>query len=891
MNLQSVAARRLAWLLVPGVSTPDGAVDRTRAFLDEGLIDPGGSFSPVSYSGGEMWSASSGRSLLRRLHGLLFVADWRVAHSVMGGEERARLVVAAAELVGEWQRRFGARAGAPEMAYHDETTAQRLLMLTALSKTVLAGTSHHDAVGALAAETAEILAAPDFYAGNNNHGMFQDTALLAYAVLVDEVPEDARLRFVELALGRLRDYAAACFTSEGVHIEHSPTYHVMVVRSLGSVAQVAREIGASEFARFVAKLVERSEAYTTHAISPRGVFPPVSDTRQVALMSEGNLEYFRSDGFRYAASRGAEGRPPKERAATFPESGYAAFRSSWEDAGALFCFFTAAYNGGYHKHSDELSLHVEVAGSEVIREAGPNGYDYQDPFTQYGFSSFAHNTLVVDDQGLPRHDGRVAETWMEDLASDAEKLDVRGVTTRFDGVRFERRLTAAGATIEEATVKVEDTVTSAVEHKYSFFWHLGPDVEHVIHGDLVELFVRGSKVLEMSFEVRGGSFELHVERGRKEPRLSGWMFPQMGQHKPTSTLSLTLYGTDCSVRTSMRFASATFRLVDRGVRPSGSGWKFRPGAAPLTYLLDVPEEGEVQGLVVAFSAIGKPYDFTYNYRSTLDGLPVARLFVLDNFGDQGVYYYSRSRVLGPYLAVQALLREVLSSLSLPPSSMITAGSSKGGTAALIHGLGAGARRIIVGAPQTRVGTFLKSAHPRTLGYMAGGTGTADVLWANGIVERAVMNAGPTSAISVLVGQADHHFAGHVRPFVRLARERGLAVDEMVIPDAPHARIGQSYRQYLRSGVESWLGEDTLPHCLAVGRDGELSLSIDPGEGMRTSAKLFRGAQVVDSTPYEDRHQYRWPALPPGSYRARVYRRPGPSTEQAAFTTARVVLPG
>lgn len=886
MRLSGGAARDAAWRLVPGTVREADAVTRTRDFLVDGALHPGGTSDRVQFDAGAAWASTEDRSQLRRLHGLLFVSDWRVAARLLTEAESALLTERAAEVVQEWRRRFADRDSAPEMAYHDETTAQRLLMLVALTEEVLAEGAARDGVKELARGTAELLAGDSFYAGENNHGMFQDVALLAYAVLSDASSERRREEMALLALSRIDRYAGVSFTAEGVHIEHSPMYHLMVARTISLVAQVARAIGEAGVEGRLYELIDRAGRYATHAVTPRGVFPPISDTAQQPLRGAANLEVFGSEAFTFAATGGHDGRMPGERAVAFPRSGYGIFRSAWGDPDAFYCFFAAAYNGGYHKHSDDLSLHVEVAGVEVLREAGPYGYNYSDPFTAYGFSSFAHNTLVVDDKGLPRHDGRMGETWIEDLGTTPERLDVAGTTTRLDGVRFTRRVQAHGESADTARAVIEDDVESSEEHKYTFLWHLGPDVEPVVHADHVELFVAGAKVLEMSFETED-VFDLEVSRGRTAPQLRGWTFPRMGQRTPTTTLALTVHARRTRIVTRLR--AGDYRLVDRGVRP-GTEWQAHHGVVPLNYLVEVPP-GPVEGLVVVFSAINKPFDFTYNYRATLADLPFARLFVLDDFGDEGSYYYARRRDLSPFVGVQALIARTLRSLGLTVEQLHTAGSSKGGTAALLHGLAAGAASVVVGAPQTRIGTFTRAAHPQMLRYIAGGTEAGDVLWLDGALGRVLRDSRTSTRVSVLVGASDHHHDGHVRPFVQEARERGLAVEDLVVPGTPHAQIGASYRQFLRSTFEHRAGADMIPHCVSWEDGGRLHVSMVLDRDALVATKLFRGRDEVASTPYSREKRVSWDGLAPGRYRVRVYQRPGREGAQMAFTTAGVVLPG
>lgn len=70
--------------------------------------------------------------------------------------------------------------------------------------------------------------------------MFQDRALLTYASYFKG--ENPSLeKYIKLAVTRLKDYFEKVFTEEGVHKEHSPSYHLLVASNIKKLANWMKE--------------------------------------------------------------------------------------------------------------------------------------------------------------------------------------------------------------------------------------------------------------------------------------------------------------------------------------------------------------------------------------------------------------------------------------------------------------------------------------------------------------------------------------------------------------------------------------------------------------------------------------------------------------------------
>jgi UDP-N-acetylglucosamine 2-epimerase (non-hydrolysing) len=483
-----------------------------------------------------LWRSTDDRMALRRLHGLLFLADWLPAVPGLDPAEIAGLSRSVERVVTLW-RAVSADADQAPSAYHDETTAQRFMVLLGAASYLGDVDSRHACGDVLQSDLARLLD-PGFHAGRNNHGMLQDIALLAGAVLG---PLDSETKAQAWATGwdRFSDYVRHAYTRDGVLAEHTPAYHLMVTRSVRRVSALARVV--ADQGRFDAPGLEAldeglrgAERFAVHLVTPQGTYPRISDTKTQALARPGSLEAFPSSQFRFAATGGREGEAPDERAVVFPDAGYAVFRSAWGNPDADFVLFLAAYNGSFHKHSDELSLMVRHRGRDLLHEAGPNGYNYSDPFTRYAFSSFAHNTLIVDGEGLPRHDGKLAATWLEDLGTDSTGLRVRGVTTRYPGVEFERVVEVEPAG-NGTWIRVTDTIAGTSRHDYTLLWHVGPGVTPNVDRQSVLLESDGTTVGRITLD-SATRVTLRAVRAGDDANLVGWYFPEMGRPTPASAV-------------------------------------------------------------------------------------------------------------------------------------------------------------------------------------------------------------------------------------------------------------------------------------------------------------------------------------------------------------------
>jgi hypothetical protein len=262
----------------------------------------------------------------------------------------------------------------------------------------------------------QALANPVIFRKHTNHGLYQALGQLAACRrLLDVLPSQD---FEAVAKNRLDICLSEhFFTEEGIHKEHSPGYHKMVLGTLIG----AREAGllGTDHDPF---LLRAEEALMWMAM-PNSSLAPIGDTDRAAL--KGNLflaSRCQNEGLRHVASGGESGERPPSGVQSYRTAGYAFARIYDRDGGtsptsASYLAQLAAFHSRVHKHADHLTFVWCEGPLEILTDPGAFGYRgrtvpgdglheqgfwYSDPARVYVESTRAHNCVEVDRRSFPR---------------------------------------------------------------------------------------------------------------------------------------------------------------------------------------------------------------------------------------------------------------------------------------------------------------------------------------------------------------------------------------------------------------------------------------------------------------------------------------------------------
>ena len=118
------------------------------------------------------------------------------------------------------------------------------------------------------------------------------------------------------------------------------------------------------------------------------------------ILKKATLYFPNNRTFQWFASNGRAGGPPPFTSAFLNRSGFAAMRSGW-GADGNYLLFRVGPLGMNHQHQDSLGVTVWAYGRELIFDGG-GGSNEKSKWRQWAISSFAHNTVVVDDMAQNR---------------------------------------------------------------------------------------------------------------------------------------------------------------------------------------------------------------------------------------------------------------------------------------------------------------------------------------------------------------------------------------------------------------------------------------------------------------------------------------------------------
>lgn len=190
----------------------------------------------------------------------------------------------------------------------------------------------------------------------------------------------------------------------------------------------------------------------------------------------------------------------------------------------------------------------------------------------------------------------------------------------------------------------------------------------------------------------------------------------------------------------------------------------------------------VKKLLVVFSGYASntsKIKHPYNYMNVLSDVNVHKLFILDDNGATGSYYFGENLNFNVDSSVISLILYFGRSLGISNEDIITLGSSKGGTAALYFGLKYKLGAIFAGAFQTRISDYISSTR----------SDSSDFLFNKHDVEmhdsqfnqmnQVILNLLNTPVLSnlyLISSKNDWQYKNHIKPFMEQLNDLNIAYD-------------------------------------------------------------------------------------------------------------------
>ena len=208
-------------------------------------------------------------------------------------------------------------------------------------------------------------------------------------------------------------------------------------------------------------------------------------------------------------------------------------------------------------------------------------------------------------------------------------------------------------------------------------------------------------------------------------------------------------------------------------------------------------------LLVVFSGFSeKP---RYNYIRTLSDIKTNKMFILDDFGYRGSYYWYENNDNKPMFLVKSLIGDTLKKGKY--KRLITLGSSKGGTCAIYYGLMFGASDIYSGACQYYIGRYLNAEDrvPVFKAMMGNTASEAEQFILDEEMPRQINKYKNTSSIvHLLYSKNEHTYNDHIRYLIEDLDVNHIKHNDKIECFNNHDDVGAFFSPWIKKEIAETL---------------------------------------------------------------------------------------
>lgn len=207
-------------------------------------------------------------------------------------------------------------------------------------------------------------------------------------------------------------------------------------------------------------------------------------------------------------------------------------------------------------------------------------------------------------------------------------------------------------------------------------------------------------------------------------------------------------------------------------------------------------------LIIVFSGFAYKVP-KYNYMRTLRDVSVDKLFILDDFGCRGSYYWFENGSDRPLNLTKGLISKIIKDSAGRYRRIYTAGSSKGGTCAIYYGLLFNVDCIFAGACQYHIGSYLSTEKHRKVleGMMGKNANRDDVKYLDSVLPDLIdrTNPGKTSLhLLYSKDEIENTYQDHMKDLIYDLKTKNFDIHEIEDHYRTHDENGIYFSKYLRN---------------------------------------------------------------------------------------------
>lgn len=337
--------------------------------LDNNLIVKHG-FDPINISGGINWEYTHSHN--QKTYAVYLHALEYVGYLVLAGvdSDNEKYYKSALEILESWIEADSEKN--IEYSWNEHSVSYRLNNLILFQETVTKNFKLQDEkFDFMLQKHCEFLADEKNYKPNN-HGILMDESLFKASFYVRDRTLNELYR--NIALNRVKLALYRDFSRKGLHSENSPEYHRMMIIVLSRLNELMKDKNFS-LTNDLNHKIKKAKTLLRILLKPDATYPLVGDT---SLRVEENLKKDFSDFIDY-------------------ETGIAIFQNEnkKDKAKSDYLYFKCGYLSKTHKHFDDLSVNLMLAGNDIFIDSGKYSYNKADPIRSYIISPQAHTVPKI----------------------------------------------------------------------------------------------------------------------------------------------------------------------------------------------------------------------------------------------------------------------------------------------------------------------------------------------------------------------------------------------------------------------------------------------------------------------------------------------------------------
>lgn len=356
----------------------------------------------------------------------------------------------------------------------------------------------------------ELLRNPEFIS-RNNHGLFQLAGLGQTCMMLPFLRNCAEAG--EYVRRQADALLSELFSDEGVYLEHSPGYHLIILSQLDRMLSA----GVLPLEEKMANTLRKGRELSYLFLRPDGKLVQFGDT-ELDADGYGRLHPFLAN----LLSGGKEGRLPPDGVFVLPDAGYVIVRSDKSGMLAL----TTARHSSTHRHADDMAFEWYDAGRPLLVDSGKYSYGSREKgtFREYMISSRAHNVVEIDASDFSIY----TDAMPNDIGAGSVR-EIRWARARRTYPEFGVTQTRVLLWRAGRWLLVVDELNGSRWHQYTQWFHLAPDMSLQDEAKAEAWVALDSEGEVLRFDALLDVDSVQHARGERTPRLQGWYSTDYGK--------------------------------------------------------------------------------------------------------------------------------------------------------------------------------------------------------------------------------------------------------------------------------------------------------------------------------------------------------------------------